>query len=64
MEAEETEEGEPSGAAEALAAKGLLDKQSPLYRAAVRIQARYRGYVVRKVCLLLSQTTVVQLHRR
>jgi len=43
------EDGEPSIAAEDLVAKGLLEKQSPLYRAAVRIQARYRGYVVRKV---------------
>ena len=26
-----------------------LDKQSALYRAVVRIQSRYRGYVIRKV---------------
>ena len=26
-----------------------MDKQSALYRAVVRIQSRYRGYVIRKV---------------
>lgn len=26
-----------------------VDKQSALYRAVVRIQSRYRGYVIRKV---------------
>ena len=30
-------------------AKGGLDKESALYKAAARIQSRYRGYVVRKV---------------
>lgn len=34
-----------------LVSKGLLDQSSPLYKAAVRIQSRYRGYVVRKVSL-------------
>jgi hypothetical protein len=28
---------------------GPLDKDSALYKAAVRIQSRYRGYVIRKV---------------
>ena len=32
------------------------DAQSPLYRAIVRIQSRYRGYVVRKVPADLSPT--------
>ena len=45
---------EKAGAAESLVAQGLLDKQSSLYKAAVRIQARYRGYVVRKLCLCQS----------
>lgn len=30
--------------------KAGVDKQSALYRAVVRIQSRYRGYVIRKVC--------------
>ncbi len=41
-----------STAIDGLVSKGLLDKSSPLYKAAVRIQARYRGYVVRKARLL------------
>lgn len=36
-------------AVEGLVASGGLDRESPLYRAAVHIQSRYRGYIVRKV---------------
>jgi IQ calmodulin-binding motif len=32
--------------------EGELEKDSALYKAAVRIQSRYRGYVVRKVQML------------
>ena len=60
-EAEEANGEKQAGAAESLVAQGLLDKQSSLYRAAVRIQARYRGYVVRKVCLCGSlQQTILK----
>lgn len=34
-------------------AKGGLDKESAIYKAAARIQSRYRGYAVQKVPLLL-----------
>ena len=47
-----------SEAAAADAPAAELDKGSALYRAAVRIQASYRGYAVRKVpnkpCLLMQ----------
>lgn len=43
------EAGEGGQPVNNLVSKGLLDTESPLYRAAVRIQSRYRGYVIRKV---------------
>ena len=44
----EAEDGK-GAAIDGLVSKGLLDKDSPLFKAAVCIQSRYRGYVVRKV---------------
>lgn len=35
-------------------AKGGIDKNSAIYRAATRIQSRYRGYAVRKVLAFLA----------
>lgn len=34
-----------------------VDKNSALYKAAARIQSRFRGYAVRKVCLVASLYT-------
>jgi uncharacterized protein YchJ len=34
--------------------RGGVGTDSAIYKAAVRIQSRYRGYVVRKVSLMIS----------